>query len=268
MTLKKVFSNSLPKAGTHLIGKCLDLFGYRHKGHLGSGLVLGGSPTSHLRRWIFPPRQPGYILGIDTPVEVSRFLVEGILNKIESGQYCTAHVGYTCDLVDRVEELGFASILVLRDPRAVLASFVPYVLKNKTHFLHNTFQHLSREEQYKAALNGTFGPYGALQPLWLRCNSLLPWIKMDNILKIRFEDIVGPKGGGTAQAQEQAMEKLCKWIDVPLDRISFVSEKLFGPGKQTFRKGQVDSWQEEIPPAVLRMLDEHLGDVLLDWGYR
>ena len=34
--MKKIFINSLPKAGTNLLAKCLDLFGYHKSGHLGS----------------------------------------------------------------------------------------------------------------------------------------------------------------------------------------------------------------------------------------
>ena len=123
--MKKVFVNSLPKSGTNLMAKCLELFGYRQKGGINSAIVLSNKWESLLRRAIWRPFSPGYLVGIDMPVEVPRLMVNRLLTSTDNDQFLTGHLGYTFDLVDKIKEEGFVCMVVIRDPRAVLSSFCP-----------------------------------------------------------------------------------------------------------------------------------------------
>ncbi len=265
--MRKAFINSLPKSGTHLTAKCLKLMGYSELDHLGSAQVISPSMLSKVRRLAWYPFSQGYLLGIDTPVEVSKRVVRNRLKRGRPETFFTAHVGYSTALLDAILAHDIAPIIVFRDPRAVLVSFVHYVTKLKEHVLHSEFKGLSEENKFQYVLDGYRFKKAYLEPLRTRCLALDGWLASDQVLKIRFEDLVGAKGGGTVEAQEETIQNLCSWLDIPTDKSSTVADELFGPGRHTFRKGQIDSWRNELSEENIRKVEEKLGDVLNRWGY-
>lgn len=267
--MKATFINSLPKAGTNLLAKCLLLLGYSNAGHIGSGFVLNNRSTAILKRLALTPIRQGYLVGIDTPVELARRPVDWFLSRITNYEFITAHVGYTSDLMFRVIELDYAPIVITRDPRAVLASFVPYVTNNARHTLHSAFAGLTEEDRYLHTLTGKKLQNQYLQPLRVRCAALDPWIQSNAVLHVRFEDLIGSKGGGSDEKQREMLDHICHWIEAPTTDSSYVLENLFGPGERTtFRTGQIDSWKSEIPESVSSHLEDALGDIIDKWGYR
>ncbi len=211
--MHKIFVNSLPKSGTHLLLKCLELFGFEERGHIGSGLFLNASVKAYLRRFIHRPIDQGCVIGIDTPIEVSRKWLEGKVQHVCPGQFITGHVGYTCDALLLSQKHGLIPIIVVRDPRAVLNSFVHYVLDLKEHVLHREFCQLTSVERYRYALFGHAFETAMLQPLKTRCHALDPWVNLETSLTVRFEDIVGAKGGGDDQAQLETLCEISKYVD-------------------------------------------------------
>ncbi len=265
--MRKAFINSLPKSGTHLTAKCLKLMGYKELDHLGSAQVIAPKVLSKFRRFAWYPYSQGYLLGIDTPVEVSKRVVHSRLSKGKPNTFFTAHVGYSTALLDAVINHGISPIVVHRDPRAVLVSFVHYVTKLEEHVLHTEFKDLPEEQKFMHVLNGHRFEKAYLEPLRTRCLALDGWLASDKVLKIRFEDLVGTKGGGTLESQEQTIANLCDWLEIPRAKSEGVADELFGPGRHTFRKGQVDSWRSELSDENIKLVEEKLGDVLKKWGY-
>ena len=265
--MKPAFINSLPKSGTHLTAKCLKLMGYEERYHFGSGEVINRRFISRLRRLSWIPFNQGFQVGIDTPVEVSKRAVIKRLRSSSPNSFFTGHVGYSSGLLDTVLNHGISPILIHRDPRAVLVSFVHYVARLKKHVLHKEFNALSEKEQFLSVLKGHRFKHVYLESLRTRCMSLDSWLASDDVLKIRFEDLVGEKGGGSAEAQRNTLQRVCDWLEISTSHIDKVIEELFGPGRHTFRKGQVDSWKEELPPDMIELTEKTLKDVLHLWGY-
>ena len=265
--VKKAFVNSLPKSGTNLLAKCLTLFGYKERGHISAGCVLDRRLGSIIRRILWRPDENNYLVGINSPVAVRKSAIDSILGKIKEGEFLTAHVGYRDDFLSSVIKHGFVPIQVIRDPRAVLASFVPYVMKDQSHFLHNSFKSLSVYDRYKGVLEGISLNGSTLASLRTCCLSLDPWVNSKDVLCIKFEDMVGAMGGGSNDKMIHALELLANRLELPLDSISQVAENLYGPGRHTFRKGKVDSWKEEIPAALQSEVARQIGDILEKWGY-
>ncbi|MGE0198071.1 MAG: sulfotransferase domain-containing protein [Simkaniaceae bacterium] len=89
-----------------------------------------------------------------------------------------------------------------------------------------------------------------------------------NFCLIRFEDLVGEKGGGSAEAQREAIIQIAAFLEIPLteEKIRYVVDNLYGTS-WTFRKGQVGSWKEHFKPQHVERFVEELGDILIDWGY-
>ena len=159
-------------------------------------------------------------------------------------------------------------MLIVRDPRSVLCSFVHFVQSRKSHPLYAGFRALrTLEERYKAALHGQALGVATLQPLRVRCEALNPWLESPDVLTIRFEDMVGHEGGGSETLQAEALTRLKDWVEADV-AIAEVQHKLFGAGRHTFRRGRVDSWAEEIPAEIGEEVETELRDIIVKWGYR
>lgn len=266
--LKKAFINSLPKSGTNLLAKCLNLFGYTERGHISAGTVLDSTVMARIRRITWRPGTENYLLGVNSPVRVSKSAVNNFLDRVKENQFITAHVGYEADLLDYAITTGYQPIQVVRDPRAVLASFVPYIMLAKHHFLHELFQTLSEDERYQVTLDGITHNKMTLRPLIDSCRALDPWLNNEKTYRIRFEDIVGDAGGGSDEERLKVITELADILDMPKSKIPKVTEELFGPGRHTFRKGKVDSWKEDVPEQILENISSELKDILTIWGYQ
>lgn len=265
--MKKAIVNSLPKSGTNLLAKCLTLFGYKEKGHISTGSVLDNSPASLLRRLWWGSNSHGYSIGVNTPIEVRKLPIDCKLKRLSDKQFITSHVGYDSRLLESVIGCDITPIQVLRDPRAVLASFVPYVLQDKQHFLSASFQRMSTEERYQSALLGGEFNELKLNSIESYCRALAPWVTHKAVTLIRFEDIVGKNGGGCDNKRDAALELLADKLELPKEKIPAVADALYGPGRHTFRKGHIDSWREELPPSVRDLISVELSEILTLWGY-
>jgi hypothetical protein len=264
--VKKAIVNSLPKAGTNLVAKCLTLFGYEEKAHLGAGM-LQTDRRGWLRRFAWIPLGHGYMVGIDSPVVVGRRIVKRILNELADGEFITAHVGYTADiLIDSIEN-GLEPIVVIRDPRAVLNSFVHYVAAEKRHAFHRVFSELPQEERFLKALDGVSNGRNRLQPFRQRLLALDPWLSEKGVLRLRFEDLVGSHGGASDEAQRETLEALGTRLRVAQADVDDVAKRLFGPGRATFRLGRVDAWKSEMPTRIRQLVESQCGDIIAAWGY-
>jgi len=265
--LNKAFVNSLPKSGTNLLAKCLLLFGYKERGHISAGTILDRTPRAFVRRILWKNNSNGYLLGVNSPVMVRKSPIDSILRKVKNNEFISAHVGYQQELLDAVIENGFTPIQVIRDPRAVLASFVPYVLADTNHFLHKLFKSLTLEERYQAVLDGV--SEGDLTQSSLRdcCEALNPWLNTKGVVIVKFEDIVGSQGGGSDEARNKVLEEIAHALSIPSEQIPAVADSLYGPGRHTFRKGRIDTWKDEVPPLVLERISKEMSDILTKWGY-
>ena len=265
--MRKTFVNSLPKAGTNLVAKCLQLFGYSDKGVIASSLVLNNTIRAKIGRLVLRPFKQGYIIGIDMPVELSRYQIDKKLNKLGDSMFLVGHLGYTADLLYKIKELGFSPIVIIRDPRAVVNSFVHFVRNLKTHPLYETFNSMTEKDNFMLTVNGMFRGNVNLQPFRIRCMSLDPWLNANGVFKVKFEDLIGSKGGGSDEIQREVLNSICDWLNIPKEKINYVVDNLFGPGRHSFRKGSIDSWKDEIPKGIISLIENEMQDILKKWNY-
>lgn len=249
------------------MAKCLTLFGYRERGHISAGTLLDSRPMALVRRITWRAGKDNYQLGINSPILARRSAVDRFLKHVGRDQFITAHVGHSADLLETCIEMGFVPIQVVRDPRAILASFVPYVLADRHHFLHNLFRDMGANQRYQAVYEGVSRKNGSLRSLGECCHALDPWIDHPQVFRIRFEDIVGSAGGGDDAARLEVLQRLATLLEAPESRIEEVAQKLYGPGRHTFRKGRIATWREEVPKDLQRRIADELGDILEKWGY-
>ena len=107
-----------------------------------------------------------------------------------------------------------------------------------------------------------------LQSLDERYRQFLKWERDGGAVLVKFEDLVGTKGGGSAEAQRLAVERVARHLGVEVEQrtMEVVEEELFGVGR-TFRKGQIGGWREEFSEEHERAVKGGLGSLLVELGY-
>jgi hypothetical protein len=299
----RVVANSIPKSGTHLLDRLLVLlgFGLVDLGGVRPHLLKSGDRfpllDQRLKRILgirrpedvlgigphlveggrFPParrflrgRGEKVTVGVVSPRQISRRWLAGRLARVPEGGFVTAHCIYTPELARLFHEGGMRVVCILRDPRDVAVSQMHYLKQLKNHFAHEEYMALpsDRERLMVSIRGGELGGQG-LQPLAERYGRFLGWERAGGAVMVRFEDLVGPEGGGSEEAQRLAVGRVAMHLGVPVEErtIGLVGESLFGAGR-TFRKGQIGGWREEFTAEHEQALEEAAGPLLAELGYQ
>lgn len=158
-----------------------------------------------------------------------------------------------------------------RDPRDVVLSMVNFLSDRTGRGFSNYHDFLvfsrilkskeSLEEQLAYALTDPSfpGQRDLSHMLWL--------LNHPDVCKTSFEDLVGPRGGGTAQAQASALDRIFGFLGVTGVAPADVAADLFNPGVFSFYRGQIAGWREAFTPELRRLADDRLGDLLRHYGY-
>jgi hypothetical protein len=88
-----------------------------------------------------------------------------------------------------------------------------------------------------------------------------------NVCKTSFEELVGPRGGGSAQAQAAALNRIFEFLGVTGTEPAQLAGRLFNPDVFSFYRGQIGGWREAFTPALRRLADDRFGEVLQAYGY-
>lgn len=161
----------------------------------------------------------------------------------------------------------YVQILQIRDLRDVFVSLVYYFDKeNKQRWLDCG---ISPDAPFADKLTVSIQSL-----LKTDINQAMKWLKDPNVVVMRFEDLVGPSGGGTLKAQEQAIVTLANALGIALtdQRLQQVTENLFGTQKgpktpTTFNSGQTGSWRKHYNEGHKRLFNATWGDHQKTLGY-
>lgn len=240
-----IILNSIPKCGTHLASKCIELLTKK---------------TCYNVRW-------------NHKVEPDRFFYSGedtedlksIFFKRSSNEFVSCHSTYSTSLVDIIIKSGYKCIFIYRDPRAQVVSMARWKIKfnaNKGMNLSDSIMSLIGDSAlYKVGWRNVENILG----LYV---SYMPWALNDKFLAIRFEDLVGPQGGGELKTQIQTVSAIANFIGVQCKkrRLESIAKGLFG-GTSTFNEGLVDGWKEYFTDEHKKAFKKVAGQLLIDLGY-
>ena len=256
----KVLLNGPGKSGTHLLSDCLSLmpkmmFSGRHFALSDFASNIGAPPDS----W--------------PSLDIAR--LERYLQRCPKGMFVTSHARFHPDFSKLLEELRFKHLLLLRDPRDVAVSHTFYMLQDTLHQHHRYYTESlkSNEERLMARIRG-FGKSecaeNPLPPIGESFGAYLPWLNEPSTLVVRFEDLIGPHGGGDAEEQLDEIERIGSFVERPLSReqASQIARKMYGKGSLTFRKGQSGDWRNHFMDTHKRAFKETgAGELLIELGY-
>ncbi len=235
----RVLCVSLPKAGTHLLERAICLH----------------------------PKLYRKILPTVSPANIDRWGgFDGLLARLRPGQVVVSHLHFQAPYVEELTRHGVRSIFLLRDPRAIVVSQSHYVVERSDHRLHEAFVGLTEPERLRLAITGD--PRIDMPSIGDRLASFSGWLD-SGALAVRFEDLVGPAGGGDAATQAATVSAIYGHLGLAEDDdlLRSVCERLFSSSSPTFRKGSIEGWRRSFDPTSEALLREVVGDRAVPYGY-
>jgi hypothetical protein len=253
----KVLANSIPKSGTHLLTQLL------------SGVPDLKFSGVHLsdRAFCADRDQLGDGLGaVDLPAFVR------LISRTRDGQYLTGHVRALPGVPETLREQGFRTLFMIRDPRDVVVSLAFYLSSTPKLHAYEWFSRMSGpEERIMAAITGLPAREGkpVVTSVGHRLSFYRGWLEDPSTCVIRFEDLVGPSGGGTEQAQRQSVRRVLVHCDRDSSEelVGQLAAAAFARHTTTFRRGTIGDWRNHLTEEHLAAFDDVAPGLLEVYGY-
>jgi hypothetical protein len=86
------------------------------------------------------------------------------------------------------------------------------------------------------------------------------------VCKVRYEDLVGPRGGGSRQRQIEAVSRVLRHVGSDEDP-ERVADRVYNPDSWSFHQGRIGGWRERFTRRNLDRFTEQFGDILEQYGY-
>ena len=245
MSRRAAMVNSVPKAGTHLLIELMEAFGFQR-------------PYSE-----------------DLPMDEE---------KLDAGHYYSLQHMTREHLARPRHRIGpFVDafcrsplLFMIRDPRDVATSLAHYLsVQTDYHILQSHFASLPKKERLIAAILGDYPlPVyinrnmrftGSIRDLFM---AYADWVRhpLSNTIIFRFEDLIGPRGGGDRRSQLHSTWTAQLALHVPGSPEQY-ADKVFSPSSLTFRKGQIGSYKKEFGKAHRTAFDSLCPDFREIFGY-
>lgn len=182
-----------------------------------------------------------------------------------------------------IANYGDKQIFLYRDPRDVAVSYTNWAMKQSRSFMCDI---LTRQASFDDALSLVlkgFAPYevganyaafpGVLK--WYR--DYQPWLSCPDTFALKFEDIIGLRGGGDEDLRFKVIKDLCDYlaVDKSAEDIAakFASDTFnIDPKKShTFHKGmggKIHNWKKYFKDQHFKIFEENGGaQILTAYGY-
>lgn len=235
-THKKVILFSVPKAGTHLLINAMHVMGYEGLGDFSNPL---------------PKRY--YYLANNKHLTYNHYKI----------------------LTERDLNLLFTNpiLFIYRNPRDLLLSHFNFILNPPDELKNNNIlKYISKantpEESFTLFLKSIIETGIIIEGLvsharWLQ-------FKRFNLLPVRFEDIIGPKGGGDLDSQINIIWKIQLRLLIP-GKTSKFARKTYNKDSPTFFKGKIDEHKSFFTKHhydLFNKINKKHGDILEKFGYK
>ena len=283
----RVLVNSLPKSGTHLLAKAIQIFGYRE--YFTSENYVNNTPKflgsyeilRVLNNQNIPDNQTEeevLNIGIIFPNLIPKSKLEYWLECPSKSQYINGHIPYNTELNKVLNNLNYHHVCIIRDPRAVMVSRLKFILNSESAKdilpqgipLKADLEPMSTTERINFLLEGGYGKRSGITIYSFDqiYRSVLAWGKDPNCLLVKFEDLIGEQGGGSRQKQAQTLQDLAAHLSIPWDEeIARQTTNVYDPKTRTFRVGNIHSWKNALEPEDLAQLTEYCEPLCLEAGY-
>ncbi|HZW61265.1 MAG TPA: hypothetical protein VFF04_03500 [Candidatus Babeliales bacterium] len=240
----------IPKSGTHLLLKCLTLLEVPGVSYPYDLKIERNSRVVERNTQMPPDHYKGvYHVPTEGPLPV-RFI--HAMKKFANRLYWT-HWVFTQEFANFLAPNTMVTFLIVRDPRDQVISMARMV--------HNGYEEHQRSSMEDVVLDLIDGRQQHFLLWGVERNGMypiewetgvvpfyelyLPWLKFKNICLIKFEDLVGPHGGGTQEKQLTTIKQIAKRMGHPINdaKAMAIAEQLFGESA-TFVEGKIGGWRD------------------------
>lgn len=239
-TVPRVLVNSIPKSGTNLLEGVLD--------------EVPGLRRAPYRTLV------GYH-------EFENRTLRRILD-LKTGQYCLSHLSAHPRLIDEINSNQILVLNMVRDPRDLVVSTMKYVTYiDVTHPAHDYFIKLkSDDDRLVAAIRGVRGVVAPVDEVYKKFQG---WLGLKNSVSVKYEDLVGARGGSTDKLQQQIVARVLEFLDVEHEEemVARICERAYSPASLTYRGSQIGDWRKSFKPMHVDLFNELAGDLLVSYGY-
>ena len=251
-----VICNSYPKSGTHLLYQILySIPGLAKWEDIVSVQALCGimNTASHIR-WK--------------------------IGSAPDGSIVRSHLMYCDEIREILQEQKAKIFFIYRDLRDVAVSHARWVVKEERIFLHQIYQQTDNfDEQLMKSIKGVpiGSPLGSnlSQPdIGQDFSRWQGWITDANTLAIKFEDLVGERGGSSEEKRLAQVAQILDILEVNLAseeiKNKFASNVMNPQESHTFVKGgqgKKGGWTTFFKPDHKEAFKKVAGDTLIELGY-
>lgn len=249
--------NSYPKSGTHLLAQIIMKTGYvRYWDDIISVQSLSGfmNSTRHIE-WKY--------------------------GSAPAGSLVRSHLMHDDAIVAILNRRQHRRFFIYRDPRDIVCSHANWVVKEPAIFLNKIYkeQFKTAEERIMASIVGT--PLGT--PLASNMSHpgiemdfarWLGWLEDEDTFCVRFEDLVGKRGGGCENTRLEKVREILEWMGVDHDsediEKAYDSENMDPGESNTYKRGQkgaIGTWKEKFTDEHKQIFKRRAGDLLIRLGY-
>ena len=240
----RVLANSIPKSGTNLLLRAL---------------YLTRRYTRTFRRTLQSSHDSEALSAI---------------RGISPGKFLASHLKYSEALTSPLSEYSTRHVLMVRVPRDMAVSIANYITKiDKKHRLHDYFCHqlTTDADRISAAIKGISSQcLNDRESLSLKnhLDGYSEWQKTENILVLRFEDLIGEAGGSSTNVQRECLTELYQYLGFTLSNqeMSAIQRQLYSSASRTFHRGQIGTWKGTLNSRHLEEISKMSG-LMEDWGY-
>lgn len=251
-----IICNSYPKSGTHLLYQILYSLSACQKWDdiISVQALCGIMNTANHIRWK--------------------------LNSAPSGSIVRCHFMYVPEILDILSEHRCKLLFIYRDLRDVAVSHARWVNKEERIFLHDIYQQQeSFDQQLMSSIKGTplgspFGSNLSHPDIGQDFSRWKGWLHHADTLAVRFEDLVGERGGGCEETRLQVVGQIIDHLEVkvsPQDiRAKFASYAINPAESHTYKKGgggAIGGWQKYFTEEHKNAFKKVAGQLLIDLDY-
>ena len=270
----RIIANSLPKSGTHLLVKTLELLGLTKQEMGLTGALI--RPTSrnifnrikvNRRRSLGFDDSDSFSIDLDDiNNKVSEAYLRQYLDSIKDNHFVTAHLPYSYRLESYLLDKGFKMIYIVRDPRDVLVSLYNYHKKTFKPY-SKELKNINVEKGISNIYNGISRRNANLSPLSNRVKNSIGWFHSSST-PLKFEELIGAKGGSTNKLQFESLNKLISDLGLS-DKYdpAKVQGLIFDKSAKTFNKGTVEQYKLSLSISQINEIESDMKNEMKVLGY-
>jgi hypothetical protein len=254
---QRVFFTSIPKCGKNILYSMFGGLGYRRHVHKDDSYSAAAYFAAFDRvNYVYVSSHESQAAAGSLDAELARMRPRSVFHR---------HLLPTREFSRAFEAAGIKPVFVVRDPRDALLSAANYALAGKPSHI---VERMPPGDLRAATLFLLRGDNDTV-PFADHFDAYRAWLHEPRTLTIRFEDIIGVAGGGSADAQRECLERVLVHVGsahTP-DDVETAARHVFNPRAGTFRRGQIGGWRDFADPALDAEFKRLAGHLLGPWGY-